>query len=372
MNTTSTQTSSENIFDERLQKYMGARYGQRGYTRQLYESAIHACSDIAYLSKTLAEVAHEFGHQPEAFRMMMKRHFPEVLAERERLRQLLGYSKKMLHGLRECTRLKYEPALKLLRSSDITIREAAEKTGVSLASLQQYIIFYHKDLAAERLKRRAEALDKPRKFGMMTATGATSHPRGDIDEFYAKAVELLTEHPELPVRQVAVQTGVSEHNLSCYMRRWHRDVLKMRQEWRRERTAKRQLERSINMSRTERAKKKYGPALELIEQGMTYREAAKESGINEERLQWWVRHNRPDIHERARENRWVMMPDGTRIMRRSWLLFQEATFAFQTSDEPINRIAIRFGLKEKAFRRFLNEKFPTLVAKRRARKKPKK
>lgn len=358
-------TSADRHEDERLQKYMGARYGQRAVTEQKYEAAIRASSDIAYLSKTMTDIAYEFGHQPEAFRMMMKRHFPEVLEERERLRLSLGLSKKQTFGVRDSTRQKYDPALKLLRTTNMTIRQAAEATGVSMASLQQHILFYHKDLAALRLKLRTEALGKKNSPGTLTATGATSQPRGNIAEYYAEAVKILQEHPEITIRQAASQARVSEHNLACYLRRWHQDLLKSREQWRREKTAQRQAER-VRISRTERAAQKYGPAIALIESGHTYSEASVQTGINRERLQWWVRHNRPDIHERAKENRCVMMPDGTRVMRRLWLLYQEATRVFCNTEQPVSQIASRFGLKEKDFSRFLHEKFPSEVARRRS------
>lgn len=359
-----TAKATETVSDERLAHYMGGRYGQRTATFERYAEAIRACSDIAYLGKTVSEIARDFGHQPETFRMMMKRHYMEVLNERERLRQLLGLNKLPPRGVSETTRQKYEPNLQLLRTTDITVREAAEKTGVSLASLQQHIIFYHKDLARQRLMRRVEQLDQPSKQGRVTGAGRLAGPRGTAEEYYREAVTMLAEHPEMTVRQVATQTGVGEHNLSCYLCRWHRDILQQREVWRRQQTAHRQQER-LKPNRFERAALQYQPALPLLEQGMTYQEAARQTGLDSSRLQWWVRHHRPDLHEREHESRWVTLPDGTRLMRNNFLHYQKAAREYCQTDEPLNYIVRRHGFSETNFRRFLQAAYPEAVERRR-------
>jgi len=293
----------KDIDDERLARYMGGRYGQRGDTRRRYEAAIRACSDIAYLPKTVTDIARAFGHEPETFRLMMKRHYMEVLEERERLRQLLGLNKRPPRGVAEATRQKFEPALELLRKSEMTVRQAAEATGVSLAALQQHIIFYHKDLAQERLMRRAAALDKPRQPGAMTANGSIAHPRGTAAEYYAEAVKMLREHPEMTVKQAALQTGVGIHNLSEHIQRWHRDLMREREAWRRQQTLRRQREAQRKLSRHEQVAQKYAPAMSLIAQGYSYPEIVRQTGLSIDSMQLWMKCHQPALHEQAKANK---------------------------------------------------------------------
>ena len=363
------------VSDERLEQYMGGRYGQRSETQLRYEAGIRACSNIFYLSKTVAEVAREFGHKPEAFRMMMKRHYMDVLNERDRLRQLLKLNKQPPRGLSEKTIQKYEPALKLLRKTDITVRQAAEKTGVSLAGLQQHTIFYHKDLAQKRMMARAEALDKNRKQGELNAAGRISQPRNNAAEYYAQAVELCREHPELTLKQISEQTGVVPHNLSSHIHRWHPDVVELRERWRYDQTIIRQQERArhnVDTTKVAKARRKYSPALPLIEQGMNYGDIAQQLGLDKDQLMSWVRHNHPDLHLLERQNTWVTLPNGVRVRRYHWKQLQEAAAVYQNTDESLKYIAIRFGLPEKSLASFLKRTVPEIVEARREKRKEQK
>lgn len=350
--------------EERLARYMGARYGLRSETIDRYRDAIRDCADIRLLHRTVTQIARDHGHQPEAFRRILKRHFMEMLQERERIRHQTGISKQPPRGLAEATRRKYEPALRLLRRRDITVREAAEQTDVDNTSLQQHILFYHKDLAQKRFLRRTQALGKPRQQGRITANGSIARPRGTTQEYYAEAVAMLAAHPELTVREVACRTGVNASNLSCYTCRWHRDIVRQRQEWRRHQTALRQQE-SRGPNRFERTARKYAAALQLVEQGLSFAEAAAQTNVNRDRLGRWTRQHRPELFEREREGRVVTMPDGTRILRSSFVRYQEAAREYCQTEEPLKHIAQRHGFSPNAFYSYLKMVHPDAVTKRR-------
>lgn len=313
--------SHQGVSDERIEQYMGSRYGQHADTQRRYEEAIRACSDIEYLPKTITEIARLFGHEPERFRMMMKRHYMDVLDERERLRVSLGLNKLPPRGVSQATRAKYEPALQLLRTTDMTVRQAAEATGVSMASLQQHIIFHHKDLAQQRLMRRTQALAKPRKQGEMTANGSAAGPRGTAAEYYRQAVALLTANPAMTYREAALRTGLATGNLSSYIRRWHRDLMTERERWRHQQTKQRQ-QAAARLSAKEQAASRYAAVLPVLEQGATYQEAAFRLGVPAERLRVWVRRNRPDIHAMKKLSEWVTLPNGYRVKRTSWQRYE--------------------------------------------------
>lgn len=344
------------ISDDRLQQYMGARYGQRGDTRERYREAIEDCESVLHLDKSTSEIARMHGHQPETFRMMLKRHYPEVLERREKLRQSLGYVKTVRLGPKKSTEDKYAPALKLLRKTDMTVAEAAKATGVELASLQQHILFHHRDLADERLHRRLESLDKPREQGKLNGSGRRSGPRGTAPEYYAKAVELYRNRPNMTIKDIATECGMHPQSLGCYLRRWHRDVMLEREQRRRAVVAEHQQERAQHNQHTTKeakARRKYAPALPLIERGKSYEEAAKMTGVDRDQLHSWVKHNRPDLHLMERQNNWVTLPNGVRVSRKSWDRFQQAAHEYTTTGGKMKDVAQKYGLKPSSLSTFM-------------------
>ena len=359
------------ISDDRLQQYMGGRYGQRGETRERYREAVEDCESVLHLDKTTSEIARMHGHQPEAFRMVLKRHFPEVLERREKLRMSLGYVKTPHFGPRQHTEDKYAPALELLRKTNMTVAEAATATGVELAALQQHILFHHRDLANERLHRRLERLDKPRERGMLNGAGRRSGPRGTTSEYYAKAVRRCKRHPEMTIKEIAMKCGMEPHLLSCYLQKWHRDVMQARMEYRRAEVARRQAERAEHnefTTKAAKARRKYAPALPLIEQGMSYEEAARQTGLDRDQLHSWVRHNRPDLHILERQNNWVTLPNGVRVSRQSWDKFQQAAQEYATTDRLLKDIAASHGLNVNSLLSFLHRTMPQEVEKRKQKR----
>ena len=359
------------ISDERLQQYMGGRYGQRGETRERYREAVEACESVLHLDKTTSEIARMHGHHPETFRMMMKRHFSDILERREKLRMSLGYVKTPHFGPKKSTEDKYAPALELLRKSNMTVAEAARQTGVELASLQQHILFHHRDLADERLHRRLESLDKPRERGKLNGAGRMSGPRGTASEYYAKAVRRCKRHPEMTIKEIATKCGLEPHSLSCYLQRWHRDVLQLREEYRRGEVARRQAERAKHnefTTKAAKAQRKYAPALPLIEKGMSYEAAAQQSGLDRDQLLSWVKHNRPDLHILERQNNWVTLPNGVRVSRKSWDKFQQAAQEYATTDRLLKDIAASYELKVNSLLSFLRRTMPQAVEKRREKR----
>ena len=67
------QDKSKQQADERLQRYLGGRYGQRTETKDRYAEAIQACGNILYLDKTVSEIAKIFGHTDEPLRQIAER-----------------------------------------------------------------------------------------------------------------------------------------------------------------------------------------------------------------------------------------------------------------------------------------------------------
>lgn len=215
------------ISDKRLLQYMGNRMGQRDETQLRYADAVQACGSIFYLDKTISEISRLFGHNEECLRNQLKRHFPDLVPERNRLRKELGFVKKARKGAFDSTNEKYAAAVELLRKTKLTIREVAEVTGVGVSGLQQHVLFYHHDLANERLQRRLDRLDKPRELDEISATGRKNEPRAKTREQYAEAVKLYCE-TDLSISEIARQLDMKRKPLAKYLLRWHRDVAERR------------------------------------------------------------------------------------------------------------------------------------------------
>ena len=79
------------ITDERLNQYMGARYGPSPETVQKYREAVQACMSIMNLSLNVADIARMYNLDPQCLRGQLKRHYPEVIRRRNELREKLGY-----------------------------------------------------------------------------------------------------------------------------------------------------------------------------------------------------------------------------------------------------------------------------------------
>ena len=195
-------------------------------------------------------------------------------------------------------------------------------------------------MAEKRLKQRTDALAKPLHRGDKDAANRTVGPKPETEALYADAVELYRT-TERTATDIAVDQGLDPHNFMAYLQRWHRDEMNIRQKLRQEQAEERRRQRQQQKenSRIVKAERKYAPALPLIEAGATYDEAALQTGVPKDRLVFWVRHHRPDLHERARQNAWVTLPNGTRIMRSNWPKYQEAEKAYCNTDESIKHIA---------------------------------
>ena len=349
-------------------QFLGTRFGQRSQTRDRYAEAVQACKSIEHLDKTIAEIARMYGHTDQCLRNQLKRHFPEVLVERDRLRVALGLNKLPIRGVSAGTEAKYAPALELLRTTDLTIREVADRFGFSEAALQQHVLFHHRDLAQQRMAHRLQSVDKRATSGT-SGTGRHNVPRAETAAIYAEALEMYRT-TDLTVPEIALKCGVITHNFQCYLQRWCRKDISVRKKLRQEKVERQRQEREEQGGRlrTVLAVRKYTPALKLIEEGATYEEAAEKLGIDAENLSRWVRKYHKDIHEQEHRNQIVTLPEGTTCTKASWKQFGEAAMAFYESDESVNKIAERFGLRQSSLHHFLMRKFPQTVARRKEKR----
>ena len=206
-----------------------AHYGQHPETEAKYRDAILACHSILHIGLTVGEIARTYGLRPEGLRGQLKRHFPHLLPARDQLRFRLGYTRRVRLGVQENTAKKYARAVAMLRNSTLTVRAVAEECGVSYGSLQQHLLFYHKDIAESRLLRRTDALNKEIVQGECSPRGGVRAPRPEAVAYYAPAVELYRT-TDLSVPEIARRCGIPAHNLAVYLRKWYAADVQARRE----------------------------------------------------------------------------------------------------------------------------------------------
>jgi len=351
--------------ERRMLQYLGNRYGQKQDTRDRYAEAISDCSRIEYLEMTVSEIARMHDLHPESLRNQLRRHYPDVIPQRDAIRQSMGLNKLPVRGLSQRTAMKYAPAIKKLRNTDLTVKEVAKACNVSTYGLQQHLLYYHKDLAEQRLMVRLKALDAPRRRGAKDATNRTVGPRSEAEERYAEAISLYRTTDQTAA-DIAIACNLDPGSLLNFVHRWYPNDVELREKVRREKAEarRRQREQRQSQSPSVKAERKYMPALTLIEAGDTYDEAARKIGVPSDRLAWWVRHHRPDLHVKARSNAWVTLPSGTRIMRSGWPKYLEAAKAYCETDEPIKHMARRLGLPPTSLGNFLRANYPDFRQKR--------
>ena len=137
--------------------------GQTLQSNLKYKKAISACSSEKYLDCNISEIARLFKLDPTGLGNQLKVHFPEILKWRENERIKLGLNDNKIRGARKESKLKYSKAIKLLRSSDLTIREIADACNVSFSGLKNHLVLYNKDIVKIRLNKRenAKKIKKP-------------------------------------------------------------------------------------------------------------------------------------------------------------------------------------------------------------------
>lgn len=113
--------------------------------------------------------------------------------------------------------------MELLRTRELTLPEAAERCGVSLAGLRQHVCFYHKDLLEKRSALREGGKSLKRK-GHVTGGGRRHEPLSESRERYREAVRLYRD-TALTVKEIAGKLGLSVNSLASYLRVWHREEL---------------------------------------------------------------------------------------------------------------------------------------------------
>ena len=101
--------------------------GQSIRTHLKYKEAIEACGDLAYIEYNVSQVGRLFNVNGSALAAQMRVHYPDIIPNREKLRQRLGIADNSQRGPRPWCVKAYTPALAMYRDTDFSIQEVADK-----------------------------------------------------------------------------------------------------------------------------------------------------------------------------------------------------------------------------------------------------
>ena len=331
------------------------RRGQTAAARAKYGDALAACGDAKYFEYNVSQIAYLFGPNPTGLSNQLRAHCPGLLERRELERRRLGFADNQQRGVRPWCREQYAAAVKLLRTTELTLPEVAEKCGVSFTGLRQHVCFYHKDLLQARSELRERAKTQKRK-GHITGSGRRHEPTPESRERYREAVRMYAQSA-LTIREIADMTGVNRSSLCSYLRVWCRE----------ETFARRGAEyrEGASLSQTKQYKKttaaKYAPAIERLRaENRPTSEIAAEFGLHPEVFRQYLKEHEPELYARQGMMR---ASNGRSISRRSMEKYAEAVGLYETTAEPLKSIARRLGLNYNSLGGFVRRNFPELIEK---------
>lgn len=331
------------------------RRGQTAAARAKYGDALAACGDVKYVEYNVSQIAHLFGLNPTGLSNQLRAHCPGLLERRELERRRLGLADNQQRGVRPWCREQYAGAVELLRTTEMTVAEVAERCGVSFTGLRQHVCFYHKDLLQARSELRERAKTQKRK-GHITGSGRRHEPAPGSRERYREAVRMYAQSA-LTIREIADMTGVNRSSLCSYLRVWCRE----------ETFARRGAEyrEGASLSQTKQYKKptaaKYAPAIERLRaENRPTSEIAAEFGLHPEVFRQYLKEHEPELYARQGMMR---APNGRSVSRRSMEKYAEAVGLYETTAEPLKSIARRLGLNYNSLSGFIRRNFPELIEK---------
>lgn len=353
---------SEEDLERRLFRYT-ARYGQHPETETIYHDAILACQSIDNLELTVADIARKYNLKPECLRNQLKRHFPEIYARREQMRDMLGLSRPGNRGLKKATVEKYADAIQMLRNTSLTVKEVANRCNVSYSGLQQHLLCYHKDIAESRLLYRADALlqtvPSDTLIGSPSAIGGVRKPRPDTVEMFAPAVKFYQE-TNLSVPQIAARCGLNRHALESYLKRWYPEDVARRRLAREAAWAAKKEERAGRPDRScaTVARLRFTPAIALLQEGKTLSQAAKILNVQIWDLSAWFRRNHPEILEQTRTGMFVL-PSGQKTLRRTYDRFLPiAEYIASHPSKSTKELSAKFNVPASSLVKYISTYFP--------------
>lgn len=336
------------------QQRLRGKRGQTSTAHAKYREAVAACDDEDYLELNVSQIARRFGLDGTGLANQLRRHYPDILERREQERRRRGLADNQQRGVRPWCRERYAGAVELLRTTEMTVPEAAEACGVPAHGLSQHLLFYHHDLQDRRFGLREQAKGRKRK-GRMTGNGQRHESKPEFRERYREAVRLYRQTP-LTVREIADKLGMNRHTLAGYLQTWCRETAFERRGA--EYSEKANISDTKHYLRSTAAK--YAPAIERLRRSdLPTSKVAAEFGLHPDVFRQYLKEHEPELYVR----RGMMRSAGGRaVSRRSMEKYAEAVRLYETTDEDLQTIAQRLGLVYNSLGGFMRRHFPELLA----------
>lgn len=339
------------------EKRLHASNGQRPATAAKYSKAITACRSNKYLQLSISQIAHKYKLNPTALGNQLRAHFPEILSQREAARQALGIDVTIHRGATQTAKDTYADAIKLLKDSSVTIAEAAAKCNVSASGLKQHILYYHKELAQQRVKRRQHAKGQ-KKIGEISGNGQIHSMSAESAAKYAEAVELYRT-TAMAVKEIAAHTGVSASGLRRHLETWHRKLIFERRGVALTDNAPDNLPLSYTKRYKRDTQQKYADAISVLKStSMTTEAVAKQFGFIPEVFRAYIKEHEPTLFE---ANGMIKLPSGKTVLKRTYEKYKAAVDDYAASGEPLKTIAERHGVNYKSLDGFIRRNFHELL-----------
>ncbi len=338
-------------------KLRGAK-GQTTAAHLKYHDAIAAADSMEYIEYNISQIARIFGLNATGLANQLRRHYPEVIPRREAERKRLGIANNIHHGVRSWCKEEYAAAVELLRTTDLTLGEAAQECGVTLSGLREHIACYHKDLVVAREKKRINAQNSEKVRGKRTGAWTIHEPNEKIVRKYAEAVEIYRTS-SVALEDIAKKFGLNKTSLREHICMWFPELI----------VERRGFDKGTRLSDTKRYKKstveKYARAIEVLQSDSTRPTAAvaKEFGLNSEVFRMYLREHEPEL---VRCRGMKTASNGKRVGVRSSAKYTEAIQIYATTAEPLKSIAERLGLVYVSLGNYVRRNFPEAIKQHKA------
>lgn len=329
--------------------------GQSLITLIKYKEAIEACGDVAYIEYNVSQVARLFNLDGSALAAKLRVHYPDIIPNREKLRQRLGIADNTHRGPRQWCMEAYADALEMYRDTDMTIPEVAEKCSVSKSGLCQFMRFYHKDIIAVKSARRKAAKKRVgvRKPGKLAGNGNTYGPKPETVALNAPALEMY-RNTSMTIDEIIEKTGVPEAGFKGYLHQWHRGEKLRRRGYEWDGESEPDLRGTKQFLKSTAAK--YAPAIaSLKEKPRHVAEVAVEFGLNPEVFREYLKTHEPELAARHGMTR---RANGKLVKRSSFEKYAQAIHEYATTAEPLKSIAQRHGIVYNSICGFISRNCP--------------
>lgn len=329
--------------------------GQSRRTHLKYKDAIEACGDVAYIEFNVSQIARIFNLDGTALASQLRFHYPDIIPNRERIRQRLGIADNTHRGARPISEETYAEALRMYRDTDLSIPAVAEACGVSKGGFSQFMRFYHKDVISHKAHRRSAATkDKTLKqAGVLSGNGRLYGPQLETIELYGKALELYRT-TDMSYGEIAEAIGVSPDGIRFYIDRWHPGERLRRRGYEWDGVSVPDVKETRRYKRS--SSRKYEKAIESLRGNpRNVAEVAKEFGLHPETFREYLKTHEPQLAEMRGMTR---KADGGIMKRASYERYEEAIREYAGSTEPLKKIAERHGLVYNSISSFVKRNCP--------------